>query len=221
MDAADATTSGASLDEYERRYMDPAERLLYREKVVSRTAFRVSIAMSVIFGVLGLVAIVAAPPVAALAYGLPSIALAALMGVLGVMFSVFRVMITSSHLHVHFGWAKRKIPMDAIRSVTAVRLQGLRQGKVKIGLDGVARTWVGNASSGRGVEITYQDGKRKHVLTIGSDRPEQFVETIERARRGESTGMRIAGEATQGEAAEDVAAEAEAAEAARAGSARR
>jgi hypothetical protein len=87
--------------------------------------------------------------------------------------------VTASHVHVHFGWTRRKIPMEAIESVAAVRIRGYHQGKVSMGLDGTVRTWVGNASSGRGVEIHYRDGTRRHVLIIGSDDPEGFVRAVE------------------------------------------
>ncbi|MCC7535937.1 MAG: hypothetical protein IT379_06980 [Deltaproteobacteria bacterium] len=203
-------------DEYERRYMDPAERVLFREKVVSRTAFRVSVALTAAFGVLGLAALgVAAagvvPIAAGVAIGAPFTALAAANGVLGVMFSVFRSMVTASHVHVHFGWAKRKIPMAAIQGVQVVRLAGFRQGKVSMGLDGVVRTWVGNSPSGQGVEITYQlEGERKNVLTVGSEDAERFVRTIERARAGAASARvrveEVAAEHASAEAEADVAA---------------
>jgi hypothetical protein len=175
------------IDEYEKRYMDPGERVVFREKVVSRTAFRVSVIFALVFGLVGL-GLVAAGAIAgmvagALAPGVFSILFAAMMGVLGVMFSVFRTMVTTENVHVHFGWAKRKIPFSAVESVRSITLTGLKQGKVSIGLDGVVRTWVGNSESGRGVELTYREpGGRKHVMTIGSDDAERFAETVERAR---------------------------------------
>jgi hypothetical protein len=202
-------------DDYERRYMDPGERVIFREKIVSRTAFGVSVAFALVFGLVGLlalgaVAFGAVPAAAGVGFGAPFVVLGAFMGITGVMFSVFRVMVTASHVHVHFGWAKRKIPMDAIGKVCAVRLRGFKQGKVSMGLDGVVRTWVGNSQSGRGVEIHYQDGARKHVLTIGSEQPEQFVETIERARsatsRGDTARVRIGQRAADEAAAEEEAA---------------
>lgn len=202
--------SGGPDDEYEQRYMDPGERVLFREKVVSRTAFKASVAFALIFGLVGLVALGSAAvtggaaATAGVAFGAPFVALGALMGVLGVMFSVFRVMVTGPHVHVHFGWSKRKIPMGAIQAVQAVQLRGFRQGKVSMGMDGVVRTWVGHAGSGRGVEITYQmEGARKHILTIGSDVADELARTIERARAaagvGEPARMRI--DAGEGETA--------------------
>jgi hypothetical protein len=171
-------------DEYERRYMRPGERVVFREKVVSQTAFRVSVVFAIVFGLAG--ALMAALGVvngglgpAPLLFGVPSVLFGVLMGVLGVMFSVFRVMITGSDLHVHFGWSKRKIPLGAIQSVKIIELKGFRQGKVQIGLDGVVRTWVGQSKSGSGIEITYQiEGARKHILTIGSDNPEAFANAL-------------------------------------------
>lgn len=94
-------TSGEHGDEYERRYMDPGERVLFREKVVSRTAFRVSVALALVFVLMGLAALGSAAldgAVAPLAFGVPLAALGALWG---------------------------------------VHLEGFRQGKVSVGLDGV------------------------------------------------------------------------------------
>jgi hypothetical protein len=180
--------SGTPIDEYEKRYMDPGERVVFREKVVSRTAFRVSVIFGLVFGLVGL-GLVGASAIGAMAaaggfaLGALSILFATMMGVLGVMFSVFRTMITTENVHVHFGWAKRKIPFSAIESVRSMTLSGFKQGKVSIGLDGVVRTWVGNSVSGRGVELTYREpGGRKHVMTIGSEDADRFAETVERAR---------------------------------------
>lgn len=197
--------SGEAEDAYEKRYMDPGERVLFREKVVSRAAFRVSVIFAVVFGLAGVaglasLAVPTLPTVAALGavFGVLSLAFAALMGGLGVLFSVFRSLVTGSHLHVHFGWTKKKIPLSQIDAVRVVPIHGLRQGKVSLGLDGVVRTWVGTASSGRGVEIAYQpEGGRKHVLTIGSDDPERFVEALERSRTGEPAGRARIGEAAR------------------------
>lgn len=207
--------SGDTPDEYERRYMDPGETVRFREKVVSRKAFGLSVAFAAVFGVVGLVALGAAalgvvPAAVGLGAGAPAVAFAAFMAVTGVMFSVFRAMVSDSHVHVHFGWAKRKIPMGAILSARVVPLTGLKQGKVSLGLDGVVRTWVGNSASGRGLELTYQiEGERKHVLTIGSEDPERFLRAIDHARstavRIEPGRVRIAGQTDDDAAAEQEA----------------
>ena len=137
------TKSDAATDEYEQRYMQPGESVLFREKIVSRTAFGLSVAFMAIFGLVGLVSLIAAaigalPPAVGLGFGAPPLLFGVVMGVLGAMFSVFRVMVTASNVHVHFGWSKRKIPFAAIRSIRAVTLEGVRQGKVSIGLDALA-----------------------------------------------------------------------------------
>lgn len=188
-------------DEYERRYMSPGERVVFREKVVSRTAFRLAVAFALTFALVGLIAVTrgasspsgAVPP--GLLVGALSLIFGASMGVLGVMFSVFRVMLTSSHFHVHFGWSKRKIALESIQDVHAVKLTGFRQGKVTIGLDGVVRTWVGQSKSGRGVEVTYQEpGGRRHILTIGSENADALVTALEAARVSETQGrIRVEG----------------------------
>jgi hypothetical protein len=222
-------------DDYARRYMLPGERLLFGEKIVSRGVFKATMVLCTTMGLIGLVATVIgfagpAGSAPALGIGLPFIATSALLAGLSVLFSVFRSMITTSHLQVHFGWAKRKVPLEAIEKVAVVTLQGVKQGKVSMGFDGVVRTWVGTPSAGgRGVEVTYQVGKRKHVLTIGSDDAERFAETLQRARAsatGETTAARAAssgrsrrrvaveagdGDAAQG--ADDAIAEAESSEA--------
>lgn len=188
----------AATDEYERKFMAPGESVVFREKVVSRGAFKGAIVFLLVFGIVGLALVAAGaagavPTPVGFVVGPVSAVFGAMMGVLGVMFSVFRVMITTSHVHVHFGFAKRKIPFSAIESIRAVQLKGFRQGKVSVGFDGVVRTWVGHAPSGRGVEIAYAEASgRKHVMTIGSDEADRFVETVERARSRppEETEMR-------------------------------
>src|SRR5688500_18813877 len=141
------------MDEYEQRYMQPGEQVLFREKVASRGAFIGAMIFLLVFGVAGLAVVGAGVADAmllapALAVGLVCALFGAFMGVAGVMFSVFRTMVTGSNLHVHFGWTKRKIPLSAIESIHAMKLKGFKQGKVQIGLDGVVRTWVGNLPSG-------------------------------------------------------------------------
>lgn len=207
--------SSEAEDEYERQYMDPGERVLFREKVVSQVAFRVSVAMAVIFGLGGLAGIVAglvtpAAGLPAVALGATTLAFGVAMGALGVLFSVFRSLVTESHLHVHFGWTKTKIPYAEMTAVRAVELRGFRQGKVSLGVDGVVRTWVGQGRSRRAIEVAYQpEGARKHVITIGSDQADRFLAALERARASAqptSAGVRV-GEAEL--AAEDAPIESE------------
>jgi hypothetical protein len=174
-------------DDYARRYMLPGERLLFGEKLVSRSVFQATMVLCGVLGLIGLAATAVGlfgPPgsTAALGLGIPFIATSAILAPLSVLFSVIRSMITTSHLQVHFGWAKRKVPFDAIQKIAIVPYVGAKQGKVSMGFDGVVRTWVGTPSSGRGVEVTYQDDKRKHVLTIGSDDAARFAEALQQAR---------------------------------------
>lgn len=211
------------MDAYEQRYMQPGEAVLFREKITTRAAFVVSMIFLGVFGLTGLVFLGAGvadrmPAALGFGVGLVSILFAAFMGVTGVMFSVFRTMITGSNVHVHFGWAKRKIALSAIESIQTIASKGLKQGKVQVGLDGVVRTWVGRAPSGRAVEIAYtEEGGRKHVLTVGSDDAERFVETVERARARVRIGADAEAPAsgTEAELAEDAEAEDEAPRAAR------
>ena len=176
------------MDEYEQRYMQPGEHVLFREKLASRGAFIVSMIFLAAFGIAGLAMIGGGiagtmPPALGIGVGLFTTLFAAFMGITGVMFSVFRTMLTDTNVHIHFGWTKRKIPLSAITSIRAITLKGIKRGKVQIGLDGVVRTWVGNSPSGRGVEIAYRlEGGLKHLLTIGSEEAERFVETVESAR---------------------------------------
>lgn len=207
------------MDEYEQRYMQPGEQVLFREKIASRSAFVVSLIFLAAFGLVGLSMIGAGvagamPTALGVLVGLVSTAFAAFMGITGVMFSVFRTMVTGSNVHVHFGWAKRKIPLSAISSIVAVKLKGFKQGKVQIGLDGVVRTWVGSAPSGRGIQIAYQtEGGLKHVMTMGSEDPERLVEAVEAARarvrvapESEATATSEDASAAEDESADEVSA---------------
>jgi len=171
-------------DEYEKRYMLPGESIVAREKVVSRGAFRISLIFLGVFGLGGLVALIAmllasAPLPLILGSCVPMILLGVAMGVLGAMFSVYRVMVTATHLHVHFGWAKKKIPMSAISEAREVESKGFKQGKVSVGLDGVVRTVVGTSKSRRAVEVTYQEeGGRKNIMTIGLEDPQRILSAL-------------------------------------------
>ena len=187
------------MDDYEQRYMEPNERVRFREKVVSRAAFAVARVFLAVFGSIGLALIAAGvfgamPLAAGLGAGAPLVLLGVTMAVLGAMFSVFRSMVTTSHLHIHFGWTKRRVSHSAIEAVREVKLVGFRQGKVSVGLDGIVRTWVGQSASGRGVEVTYREpGARRHVITIGSEHADEYVAALERARAAAQVRISVDG----------------------------
>ncbi|MEJ7735163.1 MAG: hypothetical protein WKG00_38995 [Polyangiaceae bacterium] len=199
-------------DDYARRYMLPGERLLFGEKIVSRGIFKTTMVLCATLALVGLVAsliglVGPAGSGPGLALGIPFIGVSALLAALSVLFSVFRSMVTTSHLQVHFGWAKRKVPLQAIENIAIVPYVGAKQGKVSMGFDGVVRTWVGTPSSGRGVEVTYLGGKRKHVLTIGSDDVERFAEALQQARAAATSEPATAPAASRGRGRRRVAVE--------------
>jgi hypothetical protein len=104
------------------------------------------------------------------------------------MFSVARTMVTEEHVHVHAGWARRKIPQTAIESARAFRQEGFKQGKVSVGLDGVVRTVVSTSSSRNAIEIVANERGRRHILTVGTDDPQGFLASVARSRRAAGRG---------------------------------
>lgn len=174
------------MDDYERRFMAPDERVAFREKIVSKVAFNVGLALALGFALLGAALAVAGalatPGAPFFVGGALNVVLAAFFAVTAAMFSVTRTMITDERVHVHFGWVKRKIPRASIISVKAVKQSGFKQGKVSIGVDGVVRTVASTSSSRNAIEIeTVEDGRR-HVLTVGTDDPEGFLAALDPAR---------------------------------------
>ena len=73
--------------------------------------------------------------------------------------------------------------VDAIQHAGVAAAWAMPHGKVQIGVDGVTRTSVGRAASKRGVEISYYEGGRPHVIQVGSENPERLAYIIERARK--------------------------------------
>jgi hypothetical protein len=175
-------------DEYEKRYMDTNERVMFREKLVGKGMFIFSLVFGLVFAVVGLGAFIAGlagalPMALGLGLGVPFGIFGAFMAVAGVLFAVHRIMVTDSNVHAHYGWSKRRIPVSFIESAKKVQPNTYRQGKVTMGLDGVVRSYVANSPSRPAVEITYQiPGERKRVLTVGSDHADDFVSSIEHAR---------------------------------------
>jgi hypothetical protein len=174
------------LDDYERRFMRPGERVVFREKIVAKGAFKVGLALAAAFALtgigLGAAAALGVLPALLLTFSAINLALAAFFGVSAPMFSVARTMVTEEHVHVHAGWARRKIPQTAIESVRAFRQEGFKQGKVSVGLDGVVRTVVSTSSSRNAIEIVANERGRRHILTVGTDDPQGFLASLAASR---------------------------------------
>ncbi|MDP3278691.1 MAG: hypothetical protein Q8Q09_26105 [Deltaproteobacteria bacterium] len=172
--------------------MAPGERVLFREKIVAKGAFTAGLILAFGFALtgigLGVAGALGELPALLLTFAAINLVLAALFAVTAAMFSVTRTMITEEHVHVHFGWAKRKILRTAIASVNAVQQQGFKQGKVSIGLDGAVRTVASTSASRNAIEIETNEDGRKHVLTVGTDDPEGFLKSLD------VSGVRVAPE---------------------------
>ena len=174
------------MDDYERRFMTPGERVVLREKIVAKSAFKVGLALASAFALtgigLGVAAALGVLPPLLLTFAAINVVLAAFFGVSAPMFSVTRTMVTEEHVHVHSGWARRKILQTAIESARAFRQEGFKQGKVSLGLDGVVRTVVSTSSSRNAIEIVANEGGRRHILTVGTDDPQGFLGSLASSR---------------------------------------
>lgn len=173
-------------DTFERGRAASAAPVLFRENVVSRDGGGMLATVGVAFGSAGVVIGLFAGiygGLSAVVLGLPLLGLGALMTGVGMLLSVSRVVVTPRHVLVHFGLVRRQIPLHAVQHAGVSVQWAMPHAKVQIGADGVTRTSVGRAASKRGVEISYYDGGRPHVIQVGSESPERLAYAIEQARR--------------------------------------
>ena len=91
--------------------------------------------------------------------------------------------VTPTEVRVWFGWVpiyRRAVPITNIHAIEVVQYRPIVDyggWGIRAGRDGER---VLNARGNRGVRLELADGTR---LLIGSQRPEELAETIERARR--------------------------------------
>jgi hypothetical protein len=106
-----------------------------------------------------------------------------------------RVSVTASHVHIQYGLFGPRIPIDAISDARVERYDPSRHGGwgIRRGADGSSAYSVPGGGE-CGVKISYVKRGRERRVFASSDRPEELVAAIEKARAGR---VRIATESSQ------------------------
>lgn len=165
----------AKLDPYEAKYMSTGGAVVFRSKL--RSNWKVP----AYTGALAAFIAVWGATHANLAVGLVS---AFLILFTGVMFSVLRVVISSTHVDVQYGIFGPKIPLSAIKSVEPV-IHGY-QSLFRWGITPLrSGEWLYTVAGdeGRAVKITWTTGRgKRRVHYLGSHDHERLAAAIDAAR---------------------------------------
>lgn len=100
-----------------------------------------------------------------------------LLGIALLLFHSLTIVVTPDEFRCFFGvgWIGRRIPMSDIVAARAVRNFWLYGWGIRLTPSG----WMFNVSGLRAVELELRSGKR---FRVGTDRPEEVVEAIDRCR---------------------------------------
>ena len=176
------------LDEYERQYMGGSAPL-------ARSRVPAPLWMHVLLGGVALLELVSG--LSALPHTIVPLVLFPVFALLWVLLMFLRVTVTPSEVHIQYGVFGPKIPMSAI---TGVRVESYRW--TEYGGWGIRRkhdgTWAYSVpgGEGRGIRITYKTKMgRERTVFASSDRPDELVAAIAKARAG---NVRVASGAEAG-----------------------
>jgi hypothetical protein len=164
------------LDEYERKYMGGSGPLA-RSRLANPWWFHLLIAPAAL---ISLVAGIQALPVT-----IVPLVLSAFVLLLWVCLWYLRVAVTASHVHIQYGLFGPRIPIEAIREARAETYDWARHGGWGVRYrPGVGWAYSVPGRGGRGLKLIYVDKGREREVFVSSDRPEELVAGIERARGG-------------------------------------
>jgi hypothetical protein len=172
-------------DGYEKAYMTGEGEVLHREKSVSPWYFHAIFLVPALF-TLGASII---PAVMGTPDGLVGLAISAPIAlfliVLWLIFSVLRVTVSSTWLHVQYGLFGPKIPISSIRRAEAIDYDWKHYGGWGIRRSMKDGSWIYNmmGDGGRGARLTYVDesGVEKTVV-VGCANADMLVHAVNRAR---------------------------------------
>jgi hypothetical protein len=185
-------------DAFEASEMHDGARVVRRDKVVARTMAAMLVAPALLMFVLGAYIAFAnatAPkpvPAAVLPFVVGGImALGVLLGVLGLVLGVLRVVVTEGAVHVRYGLWGPTIALENIRSCRPVNYDwtefggwGIRRGR------GGVWAYV-PVSSGKVIEIVYRDGAKDRRVLVGASNADETARVIEHLRAASEVGGRV------------------------------
>ena len=200
-------------DQYEADYMTSGDRIVHRDKRVSRGMA----AILAIWGpfcwglalLIGLGNATASKPVpaASLPYVVAGIvALGFAFIFMGVAFSVLRSVVSKDELHVKYGLWGPTIPLRNIHSCTVTDYDWTKFGGWGIRRSMSDNSWAYVPGPGQVVEVQYEEDGEKRTIQIGADNALKLAKEINAAREAQ-TNTRFAIEVD--DAAEQKVAEAE------------
>lgn len=166
-------------DAYAAEHMTPKEGVIYRDKFVAGWGWH---ALMLFATLVTIVPFMLAPDAAELAIVmLPALAL---MVLVWAMFSVLRISVSPTQLHVQLGLFGPRIPIQDIVSARAVDYDWKKYGGwgIRLGMDGsMAYNMMGDA--GRAIEVEYQTRSgRVRKIVVTSSEPEALAQAIASAR---------------------------------------
>jgi hypothetical protein len=177
-------------DEYARKYMATEGKALYFDKRKWSPAFGrmvtalqvVAVGSGVITGVVGLLQ--GEPQLALL-----SVPLIGLTGVMPLMLSTLRTMVTSRFVHIQYGLFGPRIAVESIVSAAVVDYDWKKYGGwgVRRAFDGsTAYNMMGD--QGRAVKIVYRDGNNKErVVLVSAKDTEHLASAVNEAAAATTT----------------------------------
>lgn len=173
-------------DTFEAAEMDDGAAIVHRDKAISRR-------MGGIFAGIGLLPLALTTLILfrmglanahfgelAVAVG-ANVVWALALGLMGIVFSVVRTLVTKKAVHVKYGLWGPTIPLDEIVSARVVPYNWTEFGGwgIRYGRDG-SRAYV--PQSGDVVEIIRNEGGKQHRVLVGAQDPASVVAAIERER---------------------------------------
>lgn len=174
----------AGVDEYEAKYMGGGA-ILHQSKAKAPLGFHLLMLLPAIVSSLALGLATLDPRAPG---WIPLMILPSLVVTLPIwlLFSVLRVTVTTSHVHIQYGLFGPKIPLEKITSCEGVAYDWKKYGGfgIRRGADG---SYLYNmmGDQGRAVKIGWTDEKGKSVTTlVSASDPEGFVRAVNKAKSG-------------------------------------
>lgn len=174
-------------DPYEAEYMS-GEPVVYRDKIKASRSFHVLIAFAFLIPLLTLGSLLYAgastgEPIPAEAFIGP-VFVTLFVPLLWVLFSVLRVTVTATTVHVQYGLFGPRVPLDKIERCEAVAYDWKKYGGwgIRRAMDG-SKAYNIMGDAGRAAKITWRDEKGKEQVTlVASPYPERLARAINEAR---------------------------------------
>ncbi|MFO0611371.1 MAG: hypothetical protein U0414_02200 [Polyangiaceae bacterium] len=174
----------SGVDDYENQYMGGGA-ILYQTKAKAPWTFHLVMLSPILFSSLVLTLSSFAPKAPS---WLPLMILPSVLFILPLwlLFSVLRVTVTATHVHIQYGLFGPKIPLEAITACEGVAYDWKKYGGfgIRRGADGsTAYNMMGD--QGRAVKLTWMDERGRPATTLVSAQdPDAFVRAVNQAKQG-------------------------------------